>query len=61
KSFITRLPVDEVKSLAPDFEVQELSAPLGGATSRVIISSVGDLDNLAPLILKCYETEAAKH
>jgi hypothetical protein len=61
KSFITRLPIDEVKSLAPDFEVQELSAPLGGATSRVIISSVSDLDNLAPLILKCYETEAAKH
>jgi hypothetical protein len=61
KSFITRLPIDEVKSLAPDFEVQELSAPLGGATSRVIISSVNDLDKLAPLILKCYETEAAKH
>jgi hypothetical protein len=61
KSFITRLPIDEVKFLAPDFEVQELSAPLGGATSRVIISSVSDLDKLAPLILKCYETEAAKH
>ena len=61
KSFITRLPIDEVKSLAPDFEVQELSAPLGGATSRVIISCVSDLDKLAPLILKCYETEAAKH
>jgi hypothetical protein len=61
KSFVTRLSVDEVKSLAPNFEVQELSAPLGGATSRVIISSVSDLDKLAPLILKCYEIEAAKH
>ncbi len=61
KSFVTRLSVDEVKSLSPDFEVRELSAPLGGATSRVIISSVSDLDKLAPLILKCYETEAAKH
>jgi hypothetical protein len=61
KSFITRLSVNEVKSLAPDFDVKELSAPLGGATSRVIISSVSDLDKLAPLILKCYETEAAKH
>jgi hypothetical protein len=61
KSFVTRLSVDEVKSLAPDFDVKELSAPLGGATSRVIISSVSDLDKLAPLILKCYETEAAKH
>jgi len=61
KSFITRLSVDEVKSLAPNFEVRELSAPQGGATSRVIISSVSDLDKLAPLILKCYEIEAAKH
>lgn len=61
KSFITRLPVEEVKSLAPDFEVQEVSAPLGDAASKVIISSVSDLDKLAPLILKCYETEAAKH
>jgi len=61
KSFVTRLSVDEVKSLAPDFDVKELSAPLGGTTSRVIISSVSDLDKLAPLILKCYETEAAKH
>lgn len=61
KSFITRLPIDEVKSLAPDFEVQEVSAPLGDAASKVIISSVSDLDKLAPLILKCYETEAAKH
>ncbi len=61
KSFVTRLSVDEVKSLAPNFEVRELSAPQGGATSRVIISSISDLDKLAPLILKCYETEAAKH
>ncbi len=61
KSFITRLPVEEVKSLALDFEVQEVSAPLGDAASKVIISSVSDLDKLAPLILKCYETEAGKH
>lgn len=61
KSFVTRLSVNEVKSLAPNFEVQELAAPLGGAASKVIISSVSDLDKLAPLILKCYETEAAKH
>ena len=61
KSFVTRLSVNEVKSLAPDFEVQELSAPQGGAASKVIVSSVSDLDKLAPLILKCYETEAAKH
>ena len=61
KSFVTRLPITEVKALAGDFEVQELSASLGDATSRVIISSINDLDKLSGLILKCYETEAAKH
>ncbi|HEY9848535.1 MAG TPA: type I restriction endonuclease [Leptolyngbyaceae cyanobacterium] len=61
KSFVTRLPVDEVKKLALDFEVQEMSASFGDAKSRVIISSINDLDRLSDLILKCYETEAAKH
>ncbi|MES1026330.1 type I restriction endonuclease [Gloeocapsa sp. BRSZ] len=61
KSFITRLSVDEVKSLASDFEVQEVSASVGDAASKVNITSVEDLDKLAALILKCYETEAAKH
>ncbi|MBD2100204.1 type I restriction endonuclease [Leptolyngbya sp. FACHB-261] len=61
KSFITRLSLDEVKSLAPDAEVQEVSASLGDAVSKVIISSIDDLDVLAPLILKCYETEASRH
>jgi predicted type IV restriction endonuclease len=28
--------------------------------SRVVISSVSDLDILSDLILKCYETEASK-
>lgn len=61
KSFVTRLPIDEVRALAVDFEVQEMSASMGDAASRVIISSVSDLDALAELILKCYETEAARH
>lgn len=61
KSFVTRLPVNEVRALASDFEVQEISASIGDAASRVVISSVNDLDNLSELILKCYETEAAKH
>jgi hypothetical protein len=26
-----------------------------------VANNVDDLDKLAPLILKCYETEAAKH
>jgi predicted type IV restriction endonuclease len=61
KSFVTRLPVDEVRALAPGFEVQEMSASLGDATSRVLISSIHDLDQLSDLILKCYETEVARH
>lgn len=60
KSFVTRLPSDEVKNLSSGFEVQEMSASFGDATSRVIISSVNDLDILSDLILKCYETEASK-
>jgi cobalamin biosynthesis protein CbiD len=60
KSFVTRLPVDEVKRLSLGFEVQEMSASFGDATARVIISSINDLDILNELILKCYETEALK-
>jgi predicted type IV restriction endonuclease len=60
KSFVTRLALDEVKGLSLGFEVQEMSASFGDATSRVIISSVSDLDVLSDLILKCYETEASK-
>ncbi|MEH2460782.1 MAG: type I restriction endonuclease [Nostoc sp.] len=61
KSFITRLSVDEVKSLALNFEVQEVTASLGDTASKVIISSVSDFDKLTSLILRCYEAEAAKH
>lgn len=60
KSFVARLPVDEVKKLSSGFEVQEMSASFGDATARVLISSINDLDALRDLILKCYETEAAK-
>jgi hypothetical protein len=60
KSFVTRLPIDEVKKLSLGFEVQEMSASFGDATARVIISSVNDLDILSDLILKCYESEASK-
>jgi len=58
---ITRLSVDEVKSLAANFEVQEVTASLGDAASKVIISSVNDFDKLTSLILRCYEVEAVKH
>ena len=61
KSFITRLNVDEVKSLALNFEVQEITASLGDTASKVIISSISDFDKLTSLILRCYEAEAAKH
>ena len=61
KSFVTRLSLAEIQPLASGFEVQEVSASMGGAASRVVISSVDDLDKLAHLILKCYEAESAKH
>lgn len=61
KSFVTRLPIDQVRELAAGFEVQEMSASMGDAASRVVISSVNDLDRLSDLILRCYETEAARH
>ncbi|HEY9630263.1 MAG TPA: type I restriction endonuclease [Coleofasciculaceae cyanobacterium] len=61
KSFVTRLSLAEIQPLASEFEVQEVSASMGGAASRVVISSVDDLDKLAHLILKCYEAESAKH
>jgi predicted type IV restriction endonuclease len=60
KSFVTRLPIEEVKKLSLGFEVQEMSASFGDATARVIISSINDLDILSDLILKCYESEASK-
>lgn len=60
KSFITRLPAHEVQSLAPGFEIQEVPTSVGETASRVVISSLSDLDRLTPLILKCYEVEALK-
>ncbi|WP_242054854.1 hypothetical protein [Nostoc flagelliforme] len=41
--------------------MQEVTASLGDAASKVIISSVSDFDKLTSLILRCYEAEAAKH
>jgi len=61
KSFVARLGIDEVKSLALDFPVQEVPASFGETTSKVSISSVNDLDKLASLIRRCYEVEADRH
>ena len=61
KSIVTRLSIDEVMSLIPGFEVEEISTALGEAKSRIFISSVSELDNIESLIHKCYETEAIKH
>jgi predicted type IV restriction endonuclease len=61
KTFIARLSADEVKSLAPDFNVQEVPTSPGEVASKITISSVSDLDKLVPVILRCYELEASKH
>ena len=60
KALLTRLPLDEVKNLALDFEVQEVSTVAGGS-SKVFTSSVDDFEKLTPLILRCYEAEASKY
>jgi hypothetical protein len=52
KSFVTRLAIHEARALANGFEVQEMSASMGDAMSRVIISSINDLDTLSDLILR---------
>ncbi|KZL48145.1 restriction endonuclease subunit R [Nodularia spumigena CENA596] len=61
KSFIARISIDEVKTLAANFVVQEVTAPTGEAWSKITISSVDDLDRLARVIIRSYELEAAKH
>jgi predicted type IV restriction endonuclease len=61
KTFIARLSADEVKSLAPDFNVQEVPTSPGEVASKITISSLSDLDKLVPVILRCYELEASKH
>ena len=61
KSFIARISIDEVKSLASGFLVQEVTATTGEAWSKITISSIDDLDRLARVIIRSYELEAAKH
>jgi hypothetical protein len=61
KSLITRLPLDQVKSLVPGFDVEDASSSIGDTASRVTIHSIDDLDKISSLILLCYETESAKH
>lgn len=61
KSIIVRLPFDETKPLANNLEVQDCSGHVGSVATRVYISSINDLDQLAPLIQKACETEVAKH
>ena len=61
KSIVARLSMQATKALAPEFEVQEVSTSLGGDASRVLITSVADLDRLEALVLQCYQAEAEKH
>ncbi|PZO45110.1 MAG: restriction endonuclease subunit R [Pseudanabaena frigida] len=61
KNIIVRLPLEETKPLANNLEVQDCSGHIGSAATRVYISSINDLDQLAPLIQKACETEASKH
>jgi hypothetical protein len=61
KSLIARINPEEAKTLAPNFTIQEVPGVNGEILSKVAIGSIEDLDKLKPLIVKCYELEAAKH
>lgn len=61
KSFIARINPDEARFLAPGFAIQDVPSVNSEAVSKVKIDSVDDFDKLKPLILRCYEIEAAKH
>lgn len=61
KAFIARISINEVKSLASGFLVQEVIAPTGEVWSKITISSVDDLDRLRMVLIRSYELEAAKH
>ena len=61
KSIIVRLPIEEAKLFATDRELQDCSGHVGSAATRVYISSVKDLDQLATLIQRACDNEAAKH
>jgi predicted type IV restriction endonuclease len=60
KSVVVRLPIADVRLLAYGLDVQEVSTAAKEAT-RVMISSIDDLDRLTALILKAYEAEMSKH
>lgn len=61
KSIIFRLSPEEVQLLAAQFKVQEAVASGNDGATKVLIDSIDDLDQLKPLILRAYETEASKH
>jgi len=50
---LTKLDVDELKSLCKGYEVDE--APKGTGVSRVYISGLEDIPKLKHVILKCYD------
>ncbi|MGE5306954.1 MAG: iron-containing redox enzyme family protein [Alphaproteobacteria bacterium] len=54
-SLVTRLPVQQVATLSPGFEVEATPAVFG--TSRVYFNSVNDLEKLRALVFSAYEAE----
>jgi len=60
KSIIVRLPLEDTKLLANNLELQDCSH-IGSTATRIYISSISDIDQLALLIQKACEIESAKH
>jgi hypothetical protein len=55
KNISTQLPVEEVKELAPNFEVEE--APSAFGTSRIYINSTTQILELKDLVIRCLKTQ----
>ena len=55
RSLLTRLPVDEARSLSRDFQVEDAPGVFG--RSRVYFRTPADVEALAPLVLAAYERE----
>lgn len=58
-TIVTRLPTQDVRQLAPGFEVED--APSGQGISRIYVEGIRDLQRLTDLIVRCYEEEAKQH
>jgi hypothetical protein len=58
RALVTRVPVEQVRLLAPGFEVEAAPEALGA--SRVYFGAVRDVEKLRPLVLMAYEDQVRR-